>query len=143
MRRTWLAALAISIAAMTAAGVLGVAGADPVGPGTQRSITVNGAGSKAIAKDASSAQRAAAYDEALGAALDQARARAELMARKLGVSVGQVVTAAEQSQEDPYPCGGVMPLAEKRRSRPARRAAVSPPQECREYASVSVTYLIG
>jgi len=162
--RTWLAALVISIVALAAAGALGTAGADPVAPAGQRSITVNGTGSKALPDAATSADRDAAYEAALGAALDQAQATAQLVARKLGASLGQVYSVAEQSQEDVYPCGEVIAFARPGArfaptpSAPAPRRSGKAPQrpharparpriatqaQCREDASVSVTYLLG
>jgi len=164
--RTWLGAVVVSAVALMVAGVLGVAGADPVAPGGQRAITINGVGSKVLRADASDADRDAAYQAALRAAVDQAQARAQFVAQRLGVTLGPVSSAVEQSQEDLYPCGKIVPHARRgeagpaarqpahgkptparpsahRRSTKVARDAHPAGQECRQYASVSVTFLIG
>ena len=166
--RTSLTAAAISVVALMATGVLGQASADPVAPAGQRNITVNGSAAKTVATNAGEGVRNGAYEAALRAALDQANGRARLVADKLGATLGQVYSVVEQSQQDIFSCGVTAlakpnqsdggkgtPTAMPRRPKqkhhtPRPRSAHSvaggdapvPPQDCQQYANVSVTYQI-
>jgi uncharacterized protein DUF541 len=98
-----IAATALGLAA---AGVLGTAGAQdttsttaPAPPPPQRLVTVNGAGAVDVAAGAKASDRQAAYRSALTAALDDAKAKAELIAGHEGLTLGAVQSVTEQGND--------------------------------------------
>jgi uncharacterized protein YggE len=146
-------------AALAVAGVLGVAGAQqPATPAAgERLITVNGGGESQVSSEASAADRRAAYRTALGAALDDAAAKAAFVAQRTGLALGAVQSVTEQTGSVLDGCvsfaalqgggGEARPLPQvKKRPRPRKRAGAKPAQDtsgpfqCQVVASVTVSY---
>jgi hypothetical protein len=158
--RRWIGVVLAAAAALAAAGVLGVAAAqEPVAtPATQRLVTVNGGSAREVASDASAAVRREAYGAALGAALDDAKAKAAFVAERSGLVLGAIHSVTEQTGSVLDGCvafaesqrgGEARPLPQVRRPRRKRGAArtvqepVPPgPYRCQAVASVTVSYAV-
>jgi uncharacterized protein YggE len=171
----WIGAAIVAVLALVVAGVIGTAGAQDTTPTTaaaslQRLITVNGAGEASVASDANAAARDAAYRTALTSALDDAKAKAGLIAAHEGLTVGAIQSVTEQSNGLPGGCAIAYGAAGKgvavpapapvfkpavrrpahRRLRQRRTAALRgtpmplPPQPypCDAQASVTVSYTV-
>lgn len=80
----------------------------------------------------------AAYNEALGMAMEKARARADLMAKTLGVTLGKVLTINESS----YNQGGTFPGAESAMGDAKSISVPTASGQMDVTASVSVVYEI-
>jgi uncharacterized protein YggE len=165
--RRWLTAVTVAAAALVAAGIVGIAGADTAAT-TQRSISVNGFGQQSPPANADRGQLAATYHAALGDALDNAQSKAQLVAQKEGVTLGAVQNVTEETDGYFLGCAYVVGLAApatgapaaggttgglrpSRPPRPARPKSTKPktvkgaqvqPADCPIQASVTVTYLM-
>lgn len=89
--RTWLVSLA-AVAALSLAAVPSAL-ADPYPPG----ITANGSGQVTVDADANADAIRAAYRQALGVAVDDAKGTAGFLAGKAGLGVGAITSVYEQS----------------------------------------------
>ena len=137
------------------AGVLGSAGAQSPAPSDARTLMVNGSGSTTVPVGASASDRDGAYQSALGAAVDAAKAKAVFLAQKSGVTLGAVQTVDEWTDSpDRYCDGYASPQASAsksvasapvaRRVTTRKRTAKAAQNETRCYipAAVTVTYAI-
>jgi hypothetical protein len=146
--------------ALALAGVLGVADAQQPAPppAPERLVTVNGGSATDVASDATAATRRAAYGAALGAALDDAKAKAAFVAQRSGLVLGGIQSVTEQTGSVLDGCvaftesqgaGQARPLPQARRPRRKRGAktAQAPepppgPYRCQAVASVTVSYAV-
>jgi uncharacterized protein YggE len=146
--------------ALAVAGVLGVADAQqPVSTSAPaRLVTVNGGSATEVASDATAAARRAAYTAALGAALDDAKAKAAFVAERSGLVLGAIQSVTEQTGSvldgcvafaDSKGAATAQPLPQARRPRRKRgaRTAQAPepppgPYRCQAVASVTVSYAV-
>jgi uncharacterized protein YggE len=79
---------------------------------TEQQISVNGSGGASVPDGATNAQQQAAYDQALGVAVSDAQAKAQLVAQQLSLTLGAVQTFTEQSDDYLGYCGvGFLPGA--------------------------------
>ncbi|MEA2255680.1 MAG: hypothetical protein QOG35_1725 [Solirubrobacteraceae bacterium] len=158
--RRWIGVVLAAAAALTAAGVLGVAGAQtPATPAAgERLVTVNGGSAGQVSSDASASDRRAAYRTALGAALDDAAAKAGFVAQRTGLTLGAVQSVAEQTGSVLDGCiafavsvggaGEARPLPQVKRPRSRKPAKAKPAQDtsgpfqCQVIASVTVSYAV-
>ncbi len=157
--RRWIGVVLAAAAALALAGVLGVAGAQqPASTSTtQRLLTVNGGGSAEVGSEASTSVRRAAYGAALGAALEDARAKAAFLAGRSGLTLGAVQTLTEQTGSVLDGCvafaestagGEAKALPQVRRPRRKRTSAQTTqepppgPYRCQAVASVTVSYAV-
>ncbi|MEA2358801.1 MAG: hypothetical protein QOI62_2061 [Solirubrobacteraceae bacterium] len=157
--RRWIGVVLTTAAALAVAGVLGVAGAQtPATPAAgERLVTVNGGGEAQVSSDASASDRRTAYRTALGAALDDAAAKAAFVAQRAGLTLGAVQSVTEQTGSvldgcvsfaaaAPGVAGEARPLRQVKRPRPRKRAGAKPAQatsgpfQCQVIASVTVGY---
>jgi hypothetical protein len=95
--RVVIAASLASAAGLVAAGVLGVASAE--GPSTttppQRTLSVQGVATEPVDQHASAAAAIAAYHQGLTDAVGDGLSKAQLLAGKLGASLGPAQTVVE------------------------------------------------
>ena len=95
-RLRWLLVLVPVLAALVAAGTLGVAsGEGPVGSTAARSVSVEGVGTVPIGNGDTAAQATASYREGMAKALADAQAKAAFLAEKAGGSTGAAVSIVE------------------------------------------------
>lgn len=79
---------------------------------TEHQITVNGTGGAVVPDGATNAQQQAAYDRALAAAITDAQNKAKMVAQQLSMSLGQVQSFTEESDDYLGYCGvGFAPVA--------------------------------
>jgi uncharacterized protein YggE len=151
-----MAVVIAAAAALTTGAVLGVAGAQqstPAAPAApeQRLISVTGAGESTVPVAAGVGARQAAYRDALGAALDDANAKAAFVAQRVGLVVGAVQSVTEQSSAPLSFCGAAYAesgtvarpkrrVARKPASKTAPKAAQDEPSVCDVPAAVTVAY---
>jgi len=75
-------------------------------------ISVNGTGGASVPDGATNSQQQAAYDQALTAAIGDAKTKAQLVAQQLSLTLGAVQTFTEQSDDYLGYCGvGFLPVA--------------------------------
>jgi hypothetical protein len=95
--RTAIAASVATAAGLAAASVLGVASAE--GPTTttppQRTVSVQGVATEAIDQHASAATATAVYHQGLADAVSDGLSKAQLLAGKVGATLGPVQTVVE------------------------------------------------
>jgi uncharacterized protein YggE len=151
----WMGVILAAAAALAVTGVLGVAGAQqPAQPTTgQRLVTVNGSGATDVASDASTATRTAAYRVALGAALDDAAAKAAFVGQRSGLVLGAVQSVTEQTGSVLDGCVAVavtqgvaearpLPAVKRPRRKRTGAHAAQAPDRCQAVASVTVSYAV-
>jgi uncharacterized protein YggE len=164
--RRWITAVGVATAALMTAGVLGSAGAQTQTPATH-ALSVNGAAQRTVPSNAGQEAFTAAYRSALDDALVDAKAKADQIAQKQGLTLGAVQALTETSNSV---LGGCMmgygatdsakavsaPPAvakaprphrkpkSKAKAKPAARAAQNQDQvyPCPVQASVTVVYAI-
>jgi uncharacterized protein YggE len=154
--RRWITAVSVAAAALMIAGVLGVAAADTQTPAAH-TLSVNGAAQRTVPSNAPQEAFTVAYRAALDDSLDDAKAKADRIARKQGLTLGAVQAVTETSNSV---LGGCMfglygaadssaksappkanhPRKPKRKS--AARAAQDQTYPCPVQASVTVVYAI-
>ncbi len=79
---------------------------------TGQQISVNGTGGASVPEGATDGQQQAAYDQALIAAISDARTKAQMIAQQLSLTLGSVQTFTEQSDDYLGYCGvGFIPGA--------------------------------
>jgi uncharacterized protein YggE len=162
--RRWTTALGVSAAALMIAGVLGSAGAQTQTPATH-GLSVNGAGQRTVASNAPQDAFTTGYRAALDDALDDAKAKADRIAQKQGLTLGAVQAVAETSNSVLRGCmfgyglaasGSATagppvakappkanrPRKPKPKPKPAARAAQDQSYPCPVQASVTVVYAI-
>ena len=97
--------------ALTGAATTLALSAPALAAGAQQ-ISVNGTGGAAVPQGATNAQQQAAYDQALGNAISDAQAKAQMVAQRLSVTLGAVQSFTEQSDDFLGYCGvGFLPGA--------------------------------
>jgi hypothetical protein len=164
--RRWITAVGVATAALMTAGVLGSAGAQTQAPATH-ALSVNGAAQRTVPSNAGQEAFTVAYRSALDDALVDAKAKADQIAQKQGLTLGAVQALTETSNSV---LGGCMmgygatdsakavsaPPAvakaprphrkpkSKAKAKPAARAAQNQDQvyPCPVQASVTVAYAI-
>jgi uncharacterized protein YggE len=107
-----MAVVIAAAAALTTGAVRGVAGAQqstPAAPAApeQRLLSVTGAAESTVPVAAGVGARQAAYRDALGAALDDANAKAAFVAQRVGLVIGAVQSVTEQSSAAELLRGGL------------------------------------
>ncbi len=100
--RILLTAAAVSVGALTAVGVLGVAGAEttttvttPVASAPLRTVSVQGVASAPVAPEANAATATAVYRQAMASAVTDGQSKAQYLAEKAGATLGAVQSIAE------------------------------------------------
>jgi hypothetical protein len=161
--RRWFTAVGIATAALTIAGVLGTAGAATEAPAAH-ALSVNGAAQRTISSSAPQDAFTVAYRAALDDALDDAKAKADRIAAKQGLTLGAVQALTETSNSvlggcmfgygvadsgsgrTAPPVAKAPPKAKHRRkpkpSRSAARAAQNESYPCPVQASITVVYAL-
>jgi hypothetical protein len=162
--RRWITAAGVAAAALMIAGVLGSAGAATPTPATH-ALSVNGAAQRTVPSSAPQEAFTVAYRAALDDALDDAKAKADRIAQKQGLTLGSVQALTETSNSALGGCmfgyavadsGGAKsapPAAKapskanrppklKPKDRPAAHAAQDQSYPCPVQASVTVVYAI-
>ena len=114
-------------AALTCLATLALSGTALGASGQQ--ISVNGTGGAAVPAGASNAEQQTAYDQALGAAIGDAQAKAQMVAKQLSLTLGSVQSFTEQSDDYLGYCGvGFLPgVATSGVGAPRTPAAVGAP----------------
>jgi uncharacterized protein YggE len=164
--RRWTTAVGVAAAALMIAGVLGTAGAQTQTPATH-TLSVNGAAQRTVASSAPQDTFTVAYRAALDDALDDAKAKADRIAQKQGLTLGAVQALTETSNSvlggcmfgygaadsagatSAPPAAKAPPKANhprkpkpKRKHKAAARAAQNETYPCPVQASVTVVYAI-
>lgn len=100
--RILVTAAAVSVGALTAIGVLGVAGAEttttataPAASVLPRTVSVQGVASAPVAPEASAATATAVYRQAMASAVTDGQSKAQYLAEKAGATLGAVQSIAE------------------------------------------------
>jgi hypothetical protein len=95
--RILLAAAAVSVGALAAVGVLGVAGAETTTTtgAPPRTVSVQGVASAPVAPEASGATATAVYRQAMAGAVADGQAKAQYLAEKTAATLGPVQSVAE------------------------------------------------
>jgi hypothetical protein len=100
--RILLTAAAVATGALTAVGVLGVAGAEttttaitPAASAPLRTVSVQGVASAPVAPEANAATATAVYRQAMASALTDGQSKAQYLAEKAGATLGAVQSIAE------------------------------------------------
>jgi Protein of unknown function (DUF541) len=163
----WLVATSAAACGLTLAGVLGIAGAQttttPAPPApAPRTVTANGAGGRDVPANAPVADVKSAYSASLADAIDDAKAKADALAAKTGLTLGAAQAVTEQTNTPLAACdsgpiayakGGavqerrtVKPKKPTRRRKAASKRAIAPshdgPGTCTVAAGVTVTYAV-
>ena len=116
--------------AVVGAATLALSGTALAAAGQQ--ISVNGTGGASVPDGATNGQQQVAYDQALTAAIGDAKAKAQMVAQQLSLTLGPVQSFTEQSDDYLGYCGvGFLPgaaqpgvsAARPRPRPPASRAA--------------------
>ena len=166
--RRWITAVGVAAAALMTAGVLGSAGAQTQAPATH-ALSVNGAAQRTVPSNAGQDAFTVAYRAALDDAQDDAKAKADRIAQKQGLTLGAIQALTETSNsvlggcmmgygasdsakavsappavaKAPRPHRKPKPKS-KAKAKPAARAAQTQDQvyPCPVQASVTVVYAI-
>ncbi len=103
--------LLLTVAAAMSASAFGVAAASADTASPDRGITVNGAAQANLAGDATDTQAKAAYNALFGPAIDDAKGKADIVAAKLGVTLGAVTAVVERSDQSYFGCAYAVGVA--------------------------------
>lgn len=104
--RLALAAVLSAAAALFAASMLGVAVAEAPTVTSLRTVNVEGVATLPIAQDADAATASGVYHQAMGAAIEDGKVKAEVLAGKIGATLGTAQTVTEDGGEIECSSGG-------------------------------------
>lgn len=105
MRRA-LAAVLVTVAALFAASMLGVAVAEAPTVTSLRTVSVEGVATLPIAQNADATTASGVYHQAMAAAVEDGKAKAEILTGKVGAVLGAVQSVSEDGGEIACNSGG-------------------------------------
>jgi hypothetical protein len=125
--RRWITAVGVAATALMIAGGLGSAGAATQAPATH-ALSVNGAGQRTVMSSGPQEAFTVAYRAALDDALDDAKAKANRIAAKQGLTLGAVQALTETSNSALGGCMYGYGVADSGGARSAPPAVKAPPK---------------